>query len=142
MTQVFPEPSPRGRWPWSSKTSRTKDVPIGIVLFLVEVALCAGKIFGDGMEIWAAQGDEARIDASRLASLVWTEHFLVVIVVLAGLAALTRAPWTVLSQLLAAGAVAVLLGLSQHEYDRTHPGPAPIPSAGYSPCYSGSGKCH
>lgn len=142
MTHVHPEPSPRRRWPWSSRTSRAKDVSVGILLFLVEAAVYVGKGFGDGMEVWAAQGDEARIDASRLASLVWTEHFLIVIVVLAGLATLARAPWTVLLQLLAAGAVAVLLGLSQHDYARTHPAPAPTPSAGYSPCYSGSGRCH
>lgn len=115
---------------------------IGVLLFLIEVAVYAGKRFGDGMEVWAAQGEEARIDASYLASLAWTQHFLVVIVVLAGLAALARAPWTVLVQLLAAGAVAALLVLAQHEYDRTHPGPAPLPSAGYSPCYSGSGRCN
>ncbi|MFD9353463.1 DUF6234 family protein [Streptomyces sp. NPDC060031] len=142
MTHVLPEPSPRRRWPWSSKTTRAKDVAIGIVLFLTEVAVYVGKSFGDGMEVWAAQGDEARIEAARLASLAWTEHCLVVILVLAGLAALARAPWTVLLQLLAAGAVAALLVLAQHDYDRTHPRPAPIPSAGYSPCYSGSGRCN
>ncbi|HET6857740.1 MAG TPA: DUF6234 family protein [Streptomyces sp.] len=142
MTHVLPEPSPRRRWPWPSKPSRAKDVSVGIVLFLIEAVVYVGKSFGDGMEVWAAQGEEARIDASRFASLAWAEHFLVVILVLAGLAALARAPWTVLLQLLAAGAVAALLGVAQHDYDRTHPGPAPTPSAGYSPCYSGSGRCN
>ncbi|MFD9339689.1 DUF6234 family protein [Streptomyces sp. NPDC060028] len=142
MTQVLPEPSPRRRWPWSSKTTRAKDVSIGIVLFLTEAVVYVGKGFGDGLEVWAAQGDEARIEASRIASLAWTEHFLVVVLVFAGLAALTRAPWTVVLQLVAAGAVAALLALAQHDYDRTHPRPAPVPSAGYSPCYSGSGRCN
>ncbi|MGW0750729.1 DUF6234 family protein [Streptomyces sp. NPDC002587] len=142
MTHVLSEPPPRRRWPWSDRTSRARDVTTGIVLLLVEVVVYLGKGFGDGMEVWAAQGDEERIEASRLAGLAWTEHFLLVIVVLAGLALLFRAPWTVVLQLLAAGAVAVLLGLAQHDYDRAHPRPAPVPSAGYTPCYSGSGRCH
>ncbi|GHD80274.1 hypothetical protein GCM10010317_102080 [Streptomyces mirabilis] len=94
------------------------------------------------MQIWAAQGAQAEIDASRLASIAWTEQVLFATLLLAGLATLTRAPWTVLSQLLAAGTLAVLLVLSQHDYDRTHPRPAPTPRVGYSPCYSGSGTCH
>ncbi|MGW2596183.1 DUF6234 family protein [Streptomyces klenkii] len=61
------------------------------------------------MEIWAAQGQEDRIEAARIAKLAWTQHFLIAALVLAGLvlaglALLSRAPWTVLSQLLAAGA--------------------------------------
>lgn len=112
------------------------------MLFVVEAAVSMWKSFGYGMQIWAAQGAQAEIDASLLASIAWTEHFLLATLVLAGLAALARAPWTVLSQVLAAGTLAVLLVLSQHDYDRTHPGPAPTPSVGYSPCYSGSGRCN
>ncbi|WP_328629509.1 DUF6234 family protein [Streptomyces sp. NBC_00353] len=44
-------------------------------------------------------------------------------------------------QLVAAGTLTLLLVLSQHEYDRTHPGPAPTPNVGDSPCYSGSWTC-
>ncbi|WP_332757731.1 DUF6234 family protein [Streptomyces sp. MT206] len=32
--------------------------------------------------------------------------------------------------------------LAQHDYDLSHPRPAPAPSPGYSPCYSGSGRCN
>ncbi|UNO40325.1 DUF6234 family protein [Streptomyces sp. MST-110588] len=69
-------------------------------------------------------------------------HFLLAAVVLAGLALLCRAQWTVVSRLLAAGTLAVLLALAQHDYDRGHPGPAPTPSADYQPGYSGSERCH
>lgn len=97
------------------------------------------KAFTEGMDIWAAQGDSATIDALRLARLAWAEYFLIVVLVLAGLAALARAPWTVFLQLLVAATAFVFLVLSQHEEDKSHPEPAPTPSAGYTPCYSGSG---
>ncbi|MFI6765464.1 DUF6234 family protein [Streptomyces sp. NPDC050355] len=142
MTYALPEPSPRRRWPWSRRTPRARDVVIGIALFVVEVAVFLLAGFGYGMEVWAAQGEQSRIDTAHLAQLAWTQHFFVAVIVCAGLAALFRAPWTVLSQLLAAGAVAVLFVLAQHDYDRSHPDPAPVPSAGYTPCYSGSGRCN
>ena len=93
------------------------------------------------MEGWAAQGNQDGIDAATLASIAWTGHFLYVVLALAGLAALSRAPWTVVSHLLVAGLLAALLASAQHDYDRAHPAPAPTPSVGYSPCYSGSGTC-
>ncbi|MFF2130721.1 DUF6234 family protein [Streptomyces olivochromogenes] len=142
MTDALPEPPPRRRWPWSGRSSLASDVAAGLVLFIVEAVVFGGTSFGYGMQIWAAQGAQAEIDASRLASIAWTERVLFATLLLAGLATLTRAPWTVLSQLLAAGTLAVLLVLSQHDYDRTHPRPAPTPRVGYSPCYSGSGTCH
>ncbi len=117
------------------------DIALGIVLFLVEAAVFLWVGFGYGMEVWAAQGKQARIDAAHLAELAWMRHFLIVTVVIAACALLSRAPWTVVSQLLAAGAVAALLVLAQHDYDRAHPGPAPAPDPGYTPCYSGSGRC-
>ncbi len=98
--------------------------------------------FGYGMEVWAAQGHAEQIEAARLAGLAWTQHFLIATLVLAGLALLSRAPWTVLSQLLAAGAVAALLTLAQHDYDRRHPAPLPPPNPAYTPCFSGSGRCN
>ncbi|WP_406510299.1 DUF6234 family protein [Streptomyces sp. NBC_00212] len=142
MTRVLSERSPRRQWPWSSRTSLGTDLAAAILLFVVEAATGAGRLFSDGMEVWAAQGDQARIDASALADIAWTEHFLIVIVVLSAVAALARAPWTVFLQLAAACIVAVLLVSSQHDYDRGHPGPAPTPDPGYTPCYSGSGRCY
>ncbi|MDT0466643.1 DUF6234 family protein [Streptomyces gibsoniae] len=138
MTNSLPEPTPRRRWPWSSRTSAGSDLAAALALFVGEVAVFGWKSFGCAMQIWAAQGAQAEIETSRIASIAWTEHVLIATLVLAGLAALTRAPWTVLSQLLAAGTLAVLLVLSQYDHDRTHPGPAPTPSVGYSPCYSGT----
>ncbi|MGW3746928.1 DUF6234 family protein, partial [Streptomyces sp. NPDC005146] len=63
----------------------------------------------------------------KFSSIAWTEHFLFGTFVRAGLAALTRTPWTAPVQPFAAGTLAVLLVLSQHDYDRTRAGPAPTP---------------
>ncbi|MEV5598097.1 DUF6234 family protein [Streptomyces sp. NPDC052496] len=142
MTYALSTPPPRRRRPWSRRTPRGQDIGFGIVLFVVEAAVFLGAGFSYGMDVWAAQGEQRRIDATHLAELAWMQHFLIAVILLAGLAMLFRAPWTVVSQLLPAGAAAALLALAQHEYDRAHPAPAPAPSAGYSPCYSGNGRCH
>ncbi|MEV5374405.1 DUF6234 family protein [Streptomyces nondiastaticus] len=143
MTYALPEPPPRRRWrPWSRRTPPGLDVGVGVLLFLVEAAVFVAIDFGYGMEVWAAQGAQERIEAARIAGLAWTQRFLIATLVFAGLALLSRAPWTVLSQLLAAGAVAVLLTLAQHDYDRRHPDPPPAPNPAYTPCYSGSGRCN
>ncbi|WP_019057725.1 DUF6234 family protein [Streptomyces prunicolor] len=142
MTQVLPEHPPRhGRWPWSNRTPHAPDILAAIVLLIGEAADFAWTTFGYGMESWAAQDDQDRIDAATLTNIAWMEHFLYVVLVLAGLAALSRAPWTAVSHLLTACLVFTLLTGAQHEWNRAHPAPAPTPSAGYSPCYSGSGTC-
>ncbi|MEW1647355.1 DUF6234 family protein [Streptomyces sp. NPDC091219] len=142
MTQAPPEhPSRHRRRPWSHRTSRTSDVLAAIALFIAEAAVFAWSVFASGMEGWAAQGDQDGIDAATLANIAWTEHFLYVLLALAGLAALCRAPWTAVSHLAAAGLVFTLLTGMHHGWDRTHPAPAPTPRAGYTPCYSGSGTC-
>ncbi|RPK29094.1 hypothetical protein EES37_35335 [Streptomyces sp. ADI91-18] len=144
MTYAPTEPAPRPRRgrPWSRRTPLGRDIALGIVLFVVEAAVHFSVRFGHGMEMWAAQGDETRIEAARLADLAWMQHFLVAMIVFVVIALLFRAPWTALSQLLAAAAAAALLVLAQHDYDLSHPRPAPAPSPGYSPCYSGSGRCN
>ncbi|MEV0479518.1 DUF6234 family protein [Streptomyces sp. NPDC050508] len=143
MTQVLPERSPRrSRWPWSHRTSRVSDISAAVLLSLVETAVFALKTFSDAMKGWAAQGQPDSIGGdSTLASIVWTEHLLYVLLALAGLAALSRAPWTTVSHLLAAFVVFALLTGAWQGYDRTHPAPAPTPSIQYTPCLSGSGKC-
>ncbi|WP_406447367.1 DUF6234 family protein [Streptomyces sp. NBC_00876] len=93
------------------------------MLLMVEVAVFLWVEFGYGMEVWAAQNDQARIQEAELEQLTWMGHFLIVVIVVAGLAIVCRAPGTLLSQLLATGAVAVLLVLAQHSHDRSHPGP-------------------
>ncbi|WP_043670344.1 DUF6234 family protein [Streptomyces xylophagus] len=142
MTDAFPEHPPlrRGR-PWSSRTSRGADIVVAVFLFIGEAAVYMGMTFTYGLEGWAAQGGPAGLDAARLADIAWMEGFLCVLLAFAALALLSRAPWTVVSQLVVAGIVAVLLVSAQHDYDRAHPAPAPTPRAGYSPCYSGSGTC-
>ncbi|MGW4299248.1 DUF6234 family protein [Streptomyces sp. NPDC004646] len=54
---------------------------------------------------------------------------------------LSRAPWTVASQVIVALAVGALLAQVQRDYDRSHPVPAPTPTTRHVPCYSGSGTC-
>ncbi|MFD7534954.1 DUF6234 family protein [Streptomyces sp. NPDC059819] len=142
MAQPLPEPLTRRRFPWSSRTSLGTDLAGGILLLMIEAALGAWKLFSDSMEVWAAQGDRTRTDASGLSGIAWLEHFLVVVLILAVVAALSRAPWTTVLQLLVAGAAVVLLVLAQHGYDQRYPEPPPPPDPHYTPCYSGSGRCH
>nr|WSW66199.1 DUF6234 family protein [Streptomyces sp. NBC_00995] len=131
----------RRTWPWSHTTSRSSDIVKALLLLIVEVAVFGWTMFGYGMDEWAAQGQREEIDESTLASIAFMQHFLIAVLVLFALAVLSRSPWTAVLQLLAAGAVAAMLVLGQHEYEKSHPRPAPTPSAGYVPCYSGSGRC-
>ncbi|MFF4250860.1 DUF6234 family protein [Streptomyces sp. NPDC001663] len=107
--------SPRSR-PWSSRTSRGSDIAAGIGLFIGETVLFLWLAFGYGMEVWAAQGEQTRIDAAQRAELAMTQHFLLAVLALAGLALLSRARWTATLQLLAAAILAVLLADSQHAH--------------------------
>ncbi|MCB5179395.1 DUF6234 family protein [Streptomyces antimicrobicus] len=138
-----PPARPRPPWrPWSRRKSTGADVALGVLLLLVEVAVAVLHGFGTGMEVWAAQGEAERIEAAELAELTWLSYHLVVVLALAAVAALFRARWTVVFQLLAALAVAALLALAQHDADRLHPDPPPRPGPEYVPCYSGSGRCN
>ncbi|MGW6062993.1 DUF6234 family protein [Streptomyces sp. NPDC055189] len=141
MTQALPEPRPHRRWLRSTRTPLRKDVGTALLLLVIEAVVFVAGSLGHGLQIWAAPDDQARIDAAQLASIAWMEHLLIGTLLLTALALLARARWTALLQLLAAATFAVLVVLSQHEYDQTHPRPAPTPSEGYSPCYSGSNDC-
>ncbi|MEV7611814.1 DUF6234 family protein [Streptomyces sp. NPDC089799] len=144
MTDASPAPlaPPRPPWrPWSRRKSTGADVAFGILLLLVEVAVAVLHGFGTGMDIWAAQGQADRIEAAELAELGWLSYHLVVVLGLAGVAALFRARWSVVLQLLAALGVTALLVLAQHDWDRAHPEPPSRPGPEYVPCYSGSGRC-
>ncbi|MFF5304019.1 DUF6234 family protein [Streptomyces sp. NPDC013161] len=142
MTHVVPEHPPlRSGRPWSSRTSRGADIAVAVFLFVGEAAVFMGMTFTYGLDGLAAQRYPAALDAAKLADIAWMEGFLCVTLAFAALALLSRAPWTMASQLVVAGIVAVLLVSAQHDYHRTHPAPAPTPRAGYSPCYSGSGTC-
>ncbi|MEU8436144.1 DUF6234 family protein [Streptomyces sp. NPDC029216] len=142
MTRVPLGPPRRRHWPWSHRTPTGADVTVAVLLFLLEAVVFVLGVFGHGMEAWAAQGDRERIEAAELASLAWQSHFLLVPVGVAVIAMVSRARWTVVSQLLAAALVAALLVLARHDYERSHPVPAPRPGPEYVPCYSGSGRCN
>ncbi|MEU6768175.1 DUF6234 family protein [Streptomyces sp. NPDC046853] len=141
MTQALPEPRPHRRWLRSSRTPLRKDVGAALLLLVIEAVVFVAGAFGHDLQMWAAPDDRATIDAARLASIAWSEYLLAAALVLAAIALLARAPWTALLQILAAATLAAVVVLSQHQYDQTHPRPAPTPSAGYEPCYSGSNDC-
>jgi putative exporter of polyketide antibiotics len=143
MTQALPERPPlRSRRPWSSRTSTASDIVAAVALFIGEAVALAWIIFSYGMERWAAEGDLAEIDATRLPEIASTKLLLYVVLALAGLAALSRAPWTLVSHLFVALFLGALLTGAQEEYGRTRPDPTPTPTVQYTPCLSGSGKCH
>ncbi|MFE9777933.1 DUF6234 family protein [Streptomyces sp. NPDC005775] len=140
MTHETPERPARRRWPWSSTTPLAADIAACVLFLIIEVVVYGWAMFGYGLEGLSAQGAR-EMDESTLAGLAFTQHFLIGVLVVLGYAALSRAPWTALLQLLVAGFLVVLLVAGQHEYDQLHPDPAPTPSAGHVPCYSGSGRC-
>lgn len=143
MTQALPERPPlRSRRPWSNRTSTASDIAAAVALFIGEAVTLAWMVFSYGMERWAAEGDLDEIDATRLPEIASMEHLLYVVLALAALAALSRAPWTLVSHLFVALFLGALITGAQQEYDRAHPDPTPTPSVHYTPCLSGSGKCH
>ncbi|MCX5387279.1 DUF6234 family protein [Streptomyces sp. NBC_00083] len=144
MTQARPEllPRRRRRRPWSKKTSLGTDIAAAMLLLLTEILLGVRKVFVDSMEAWAAEGRQTNTAASDLASIRWLEYFLAAIVLLAIIATVCLAPCTAVLQFLAAGAVALMLVLAQHSYHQAHPDPPPKPDPHYTPCYSGSHRCH
>jgi hypothetical protein len=101
------------------------DLALAIPLFLLETAwLVLDWMFGLGLEVWAAQGDQARVDAATLAHInrVWV--LLVAVLILAVLAGLLRAPWTVIAHLLVALLAVLVLVVTRHQWDTDH---APSP---------------
>ncbi|MET7573682.1 DUF6234 family protein [Streptomyces sp. NPDC005492] len=142
MTQVPPESPSRLTWPWSGRTPLGPDIATAILLFILEAAVYAAKMFDYGLENWAAQGNQDEMDTATLASISWTQMCVYAVLALAVLAALSRAPWTLVSHLLLALLLTTLLGGAQQDYDRAHPSPTSTPTVRYSPCYSGSGTCH
>ncbi|WP_237545957.1 DUF6234 family protein [Streptomyces sp. SID1046] len=72
---------------------------------------------GHGLDVWAAQGDLGRIETADLAHMARIQTFLVVVL----LALVSRAPRTVLSQVLLAILAGVVLTAAQHSWDRSHP---------------------
>ncbi|MET8810581.1 DUF6234 family protein [Streptomyces sp. NPDC004549] len=131
----------RRRRPWSRRTPAFADVSVALLLFAVEALVLWGAVLGYGLQSWGAQGERSEIDAAALAEIGWLRGAAVVVTGCAVLALLSRAPWTVASQVIVALAVGALLAQVQRDYDRSHPVPAPTPTTRHVPCYSGSGTC-
>jgi len=68
------------------------DLALAIPLFLLETAwLVLDWIYGYGLEVWAAQGEQARIDAASLACIERVRMLLIAVLILAVIAAILRA---------------------------------------------------
>ncbi|MFH8682997.1 DUF6234 family protein [Streptomyces lydicus] len=117
--------APRRRRPWSHRTRLGVDLALAIPLFLLEAAwLVLDWMYGFGLEVWAAQGDRAQIDAAGLAHMGRVRTLLIAVLVLAVLAAVCRARWTVIAHLLVALLAGGVLVAAQQEWDHSH---APSP---------------
>ncbi|MFF1373611.1 DUF6234 family protein [Streptomyces virginiae] len=120
---AFFEPAGGTRAPGRSRrTPRAADLAIGIPLLSLGAGwLVWDAMSGHGLDIWAAQGDLGRIETADLAHMARIQTFLVVVLVVALLGLVSRAPWTVLSQVLLAILAGVVLTAAQHSWDRSHP---------------------
>lgn len=118
-----------------------RDLVIGILLFLALGLFYLLRMFSFGMDLWAAQGAEGAADRTARAQIGFTWRLMGVTCGFAGLAALLRARWTAAILVLAALVLSLFAAQQQHGWDRGHPAPpTPLPT-GYTPCYSGSGRC-
>lgn len=123
MTNVAPTPK---RWrPWAQPTRWGVDLAIAIPLFLLETTwLVLDWMFGLGLEVWAAQGEQDRIDAAALAHIGRVQVLLIAAFVMATLAGVFRARWMAIAHLLVALLAGGVLLIVQHQWDssRTPPG--------------------
>ncbi|MEU6479835.1 DUF6234 family protein [Streptomyces sp. NPDC047017] len=123
MTDTSPAAARRRR-PWSCRTRLGMDLAFAIPLLLLEIAwLAVDSIYGYGLDVWAAQGDQAHIDAAALAYMGRLRTVLVVLLVLAVLACVFRARWTVVAHLLVALLAGGLLSDARQEWDHSHSPP-------------------
>ncbi len=124
-----PLPAPERRRPWSRRTRLGVDLTLAIPLFLLETAwLVLDWIYGYGLDVWAAQGEQAQIDAAGLAHIGRVRMLLIAVLILAVFAAVFRARWTVITHLLVALLAGGSLTAAQHEGDHNH-APPPATSA-------------
>lgn len=104
------------RRPWSRPTRGGVDLALAIPLFLLATAwLVLDWMFGLGVGVWAAQGDQRVIDAVTLAYLGRLRVLLVVVLVMAAVAGIFRARWTVVALLLVAVSAGGVLVLAWHQ---------------------------
>ena len=115
---------PGRRWPWSHRTPLGVDLAVAIPLFLLEAGwLVLDWIYGYGLEVWAAQGDQTRIDAAGLAHMERLRELLIAVLVLAVVAGVFRARWTVVAHLLVALLAGGALTAARHEWNHDHSPP-------------------
>ncbi|MGW1745634.1 DUF6234 family protein [Streptomyces sp. NPDC002092] len=115
---------PGRRRPWSRRTRPGVDLAFAIPLFLLEAGwLALDWIYGYGLAVWAAQGDRARIDAAGLAHMERLRELLIVVLVLAVVAGVFRARWTVVAHLLVALLAGGALTAAQREWNHDHSPP-------------------
>ncbi|MEV0265463.1 DUF6234 family protein [Streptomyces sp. NPDC050617] len=119
MTTAVPNPKP---WrPWSQPTRRGADLALAIPLFLLEIAwLVLDWMFGLGLEIWAAQGEQGQIDAATFAHIGRVQVLLISALGMAVLAGVFRARWAAIAQLLVALLAGGVLVTAQHQWDSGH----------------------
>ncbi|WP_030941053.1 DUF6234 family protein [Streptomyces sp. NRRL S-646] len=115
---------PGRRRPWSRRTRLGVDLALAIPLFLLEAGwLVLDWIYGYGLEVWAAQGEQARIDAAALAHMERLRELLIAVLVLAVVAGVFRARWTVVAHLLVALLAGGALTAAQREWNHDHSPP-------------------
>ncbi|GAA2730653.1 DUF6234 family protein [Streptomyces nogalater] len=121
MTDI---PAQRRRRPWSHRTRLGVDLAFAIPLFLLEAGwLALDAVYGYGLDVWAAQGEQTHIDAAALAYMGRLRTLQITVLVLAVLAAVSRARWTVITHLLVALLAGGTLMAAQHDWDYRHASP-------------------
>ncbi|MEV7202672.1 DUF6234 family protein [Streptomyces griseoluteus] len=122
MTET--RPAPRRRFPWSRRTRPGVDLALAIPLFLLETGwVVLDAIYGAGLEVWAAQGEQARIDAAELAFMERLRVLQIAALVLAVLAAVFRARWTAIAHLLLVLLLGGALAAERHDWEKSHSAP-------------------
>ncbi|MBK3520832.1 hypothetical protein JHN54_03920 [Streptomyces sp. MBT70] len=100
------------------------DLAFAVPLFLLEAGwLALDAVYGYGLDVWAAQGAQWQIDAAGLAYMGRIRALLITALVLAVLAAISRARWTVIAHLLVALLAGGALTAAQHDWDQRHAPP-------------------
>ncbi|SEM44242.1 DUF6234 family protein [Streptacidiphilus jiangxiensis] len=138
MTDLPTDPVPDRRWPRRGLAPVAPDIALGFALLVLDAMAYLWQEVRYDVVGWAGGVPRATLDADQLTGIAFMEHLVIAVLVVAGLALLLRAPWTLASQGLAAVALLLLLSVAQKDYADSHPAPTPTPSIVVAPCYSGS----
>ncbi|MCX4881627.1 DUF6234 family protein [Streptomyces sp. NBC_00847] len=116
--------APGRRRPWSRRTRLGVDLALAIPLLLLETGwLVLDWIYGYGLAEWAAQGDQAQVDAAGLAHMQRLRVLLIAVLVLAVVAGVFRARWTVVVHLVVALLACGALTAARQEWNHDHSPP-------------------